>query len=184
LSLRFVFLNHKFHGAFTRCARHLPPPPEPAGHGAGNSRSAGSPRPRPGPCERPIPIAPRVTPTFLDAGHVLGSAPVVPDTEEYGEKRRLLFSGSIRSASTRMPTNSSSRSATPSDSRTSPWSERSPSRKPSTPRSSPPPCATRWRRGTTAWSKSPNGGPRLQSDPLPFCCLTCHALDGSRASAG
>ncbi len=45
--------------------------------------------------ERPIPIAPGVTLTFIDAGHILGSAQVVLDLDEKGRKRRLLFSGDV-----------------------------------------------------------------------------------------
>lgn len=45
--------------------------------------------------DRPLPIAPGVTLTFRDAGHILGSAVVVLDVEENGAKRRLLFSGDL-----------------------------------------------------------------------------------------
>ena len=46
---------------------------------------------------RPIPVARGVTLTFIDAGHILGSAQVVLDIEEHHTKRsfRLLFSGDI-----------------------------------------------------------------------------------------
>jgi metallo-beta-lactamase family protein len=44
---------------------------------------------------RPLPIAPGVTLTFLDAGHILGSAVVVLDVEENDQKRRLVFSGDL-----------------------------------------------------------------------------------------
>lgn len=44
---------------------------------------------------RPLPIAPGVTLTFYDAGHILGSALVVLDIEEGGEKKRLVFSGDL-----------------------------------------------------------------------------------------
>jgi metallo-beta-lactamase family protein len=44
---------------------------------------------------RSFPIGPGVELTFLDAGHILGSALVVLDIEEEGRKRRLLFSGDL-----------------------------------------------------------------------------------------
>jgi metallo-beta-lactamase family protein len=44
---------------------------------------------------RTLPIAPGVTLTFHDAGHILGSAVVVLDIEENGQKRRLVFSGDL-----------------------------------------------------------------------------------------
>ena len=45
--------------------------------------------------DRAIPIANGVTLTFIDAGHILGSAQVVLDIEENGKKKRLLFSGDV-----------------------------------------------------------------------------------------
>jgi metallo-beta-lactamase family protein len=45
--------------------------------------------------DRPLPIAPGVTLTFRDAGHILGSAIVVLDVEDTGEKKRLVFSGDL-----------------------------------------------------------------------------------------
>lgn len=42
-----------------------------------------------------LPIAPGVEVTFLDAGHVLGSAVVVLDIEEGGKKRRIAFTGDL-----------------------------------------------------------------------------------------
>lgn len=47
--------------------------------------------------ERGIPIAKGVTMTFIDAGHILGSAQVVLDIEDYETKKtsRLLFSGDV-----------------------------------------------------------------------------------------
>jgi metallo-beta-lactamase family protein len=45
--------------------------------------------------ERPLPIAPGVTLTFFDAGHILGSAIVVLDVEEEGQTRRLVFTGDL-----------------------------------------------------------------------------------------
>ena len=44
---------------------------------------------------RSLSIAPGVTLTFLDAGHILGSAMVCLDIEEKGAKRRLLFTGDL-----------------------------------------------------------------------------------------
>lgn len=46
---------------------------------------------------RPLPIAKGVTLTFIDAGHILGSAQVVLDIEDYVGKKsfRLLFSGDV-----------------------------------------------------------------------------------------
>jgi len=45
--------------------------------------------------ERPFPIAPGVTLTYYDAGHILGSAMVALDVEEDGRRRRLLFTGDL-----------------------------------------------------------------------------------------
>jgi metallo-beta-lactamase family protein len=45
--------------------------------------------------DRPLTVAPGVTLTFRDAGHILGSAVVVLDLEEGNQKRRLLFSGDL-----------------------------------------------------------------------------------------
>lgn len=47
--------------------------------------------------QRPLPLADGVTLTFIDAGHVLGSAQVVLDLHDKttGKKSRLLFSGDI-----------------------------------------------------------------------------------------
>jgi len=47
------------------------------------------------PLHRPFAIAPSVTLTFHDAGHVLGSALVALDVEEEGDRRRLLFTGDL-----------------------------------------------------------------------------------------
>jgi metallo-beta-lactamase family protein len=46
---------------------------------------------------RPLPVAPGVTMTFINAGHILGSAQVVLDIEERKTRKRtrLLFSGDI-----------------------------------------------------------------------------------------
>ena len=45
--------------------------------------------------DRPFPVLPGVTVTFVDAGHILGSAQVVLDIEEKGRKFRYLFSGDV-----------------------------------------------------------------------------------------
>lgn len=45
--------------------------------------------------ERPFPIAPGVTLTYYDAGHILGSAMVCLDVEENGLRRRVLFTGDL-----------------------------------------------------------------------------------------
>jgi metallo-beta-lactamase family protein len=47
------------------------------------------------PLRRPMSIAPGVTLTFHDAGHVLGSALVTLDLEEEGRRARLLFTGDL-----------------------------------------------------------------------------------------
>ncbi|MFO1540997.1 MAG: MBL fold metallo-hydrolase RNA specificity domain-containing protein [Chloroflexota bacterium] len=44
---------------------------------------------------QPLTIAPGVTATLHDAGHILGSAIVVLDVEEGGETRRIVFSGDL-----------------------------------------------------------------------------------------
>ena len=45
--------------------------------------------------DRPVLIAPGVWCTFLDAGHILGSAIVLLEIEEGGRRTRLLFSGDL-----------------------------------------------------------------------------------------
>ena len=45
--------------------------------------------------EKPVTIAPGVRCTFLDAGHILGSAIVLLEIEEGGRQTRLLFSGDL-----------------------------------------------------------------------------------------
>jgi metallo-beta-lactamase family protein len=47
--------------------------------------------------ERPMPVCDGVTATFIDAGHILGSAQVILDLHEFstGRKKRLLFSGDV-----------------------------------------------------------------------------------------
>jgi metallo-beta-lactamase family protein len=44
---------------------------------------------------QPVEVAPGVTATFVDAGHILGSASLVLDCEEGGVRRRVVFSGDI-----------------------------------------------------------------------------------------
>jgi metallo-beta-lactamase family protein len=43
-------------------------------------------------------IAPGIRATFLDAGHILGSASVLLELEEHGARRRVLFSGDLGNA--------------------------------------------------------------------------------------
>jgi metallo-beta-lactamase family protein len=43
----------------------------------------------------PIDLAPGITATFFDAGHILGSASILLELTEDGRKRKLLFSGDI-----------------------------------------------------------------------------------------
>jgi metallo-beta-lactamase family protein len=45
--------------------------------------------------DRPLPVAPGVTLTYRDAGHILGSAIVVLDIEEDGARKRLVFTGDL-----------------------------------------------------------------------------------------
>ncbi len=45
--------------------------------------------------DRAIPIADGVTLRLVDAGHILGSAQVILDIKEGGQKKRLLFSGDV-----------------------------------------------------------------------------------------
>jgi metallo-beta-lactamase family protein len=45
----------------------------------------------------PIDLAPGVRATFLDAGHILGSANILLELEEGGRRRRVLFSGDLGS---------------------------------------------------------------------------------------
>jgi metallo-beta-lactamase family protein len=45
--------------------------------------------------DRPLPVAPGVTLTFRDAGHILGSAITVLDVEENGTRKRLAFTGDL-----------------------------------------------------------------------------------------
>jgi metallo-beta-lactamase family protein len=45
----------------------------------------------------PLVLAPGVRATFLDAGHILGSASILVELEEAGQHRRVLFSGDLGS---------------------------------------------------------------------------------------
>lgn len=45
--------------------------------------------------DKPLEIAPGITATFIDAGHILGSASIVLELEEEGRQHRLLFSGDL-----------------------------------------------------------------------------------------
>jgi metallo-beta-lactamase family protein len=47
---------------------------------------------------QPLDLAPGVRVTFLDAGHILGSASLLLELEERGTRRRVLFSGDIGNA--------------------------------------------------------------------------------------
>jgi metallo-beta-lactamase family protein len=46
---------------------------------------------------QPLELAPGIRATFIDAGHILGSASIVLDLQEKSERRRLLFSGDLGS---------------------------------------------------------------------------------------
>ena len=48
--------------------------------------------------EKPHQLAPGISVTLYDAGHILGSACVLLDLEEEGQKRRVLFSGDLGSS--------------------------------------------------------------------------------------
>ena len=47
--------------------------------------------------EQPYELAPGLSVTLYDAGHILGSACILLDLEENGERRRVLFSGDLGS---------------------------------------------------------------------------------------
>jgi metallo-beta-lactamase family protein len=47
---------------------------------------------------QPMQIAPGIRATFLDAGHILGSASILLELEEGGARRRVLFSGDLGNA--------------------------------------------------------------------------------------
>lgn len=44
---------------------------------------------------QPLPLAPGILATFIDAGHILGSASIVLELSEAGRQRRILFSGDL-----------------------------------------------------------------------------------------
>lgn len=46
----------------------------------------------------PVDVAPGIRATFLDAGHILGSASILLESHENGQRRRVLFSGDIGNA--------------------------------------------------------------------------------------
>jgi metallo-beta-lactamase family protein len=45
--------------------------------------------------DQPLLIAPGITATFIDAGHILGSASILLELEEHGQQHRILFSGDL-----------------------------------------------------------------------------------------
>ena len=45
--------------------------------------------------KEPLQLAPGILATFFDAGHILGSASILLELEEKGERRRVLFSGDL-----------------------------------------------------------------------------------------
>ena len=45
--------------------------------------------------DKPIHLSRHITATFVDAGHILGSASILLELEEEGHKRRVLFSGDL-----------------------------------------------------------------------------------------
>lgn len=47
---------------------------------------------------QPLDLAPGMRATFIDAGHILGSASIVLDLQEQSDRRRLLFSGDLGSS--------------------------------------------------------------------------------------
>lgn len=47
---------------------------------------------------QPLDLAPGIRATFIDAGHILGSASIVLDLQEQSDRRRLLFSGDLGSS--------------------------------------------------------------------------------------
>ncbi len=50
---------------------------------------------RTAPYNEPVEISPGIRATFVDAGHILGSACILLELEDRGRKRRLLFSGDL-----------------------------------------------------------------------------------------
>ncbi|WP_456374021.1 MBL fold metallo-hydrolase [Thiolapillus sp.] len=51
--------------------------------------------------DHPMDIAPGIRATFIDAGHILGSASIALELEEAGHKHRILFSGDLGNSGTR-----------------------------------------------------------------------------------
>jgi metallo-beta-lactamase family protein len=47
---------------------------------------------------KPVPLGPGVQATFLDAGHILGSASILIEAEENGKRRSVVFSGDLGNA--------------------------------------------------------------------------------------
>jgi len=47
---------------------------------------------------RELELAPGISATFIDAGHILGSASIVLELQEQGQRRRILFSGDLGSS--------------------------------------------------------------------------------------
>ncbi|TLM60393.1 MAG: MBL fold metallo-hydrolase [Deltaproteobacteria bacterium] len=45
--------------------------------------------------DQPLPLAPGISATFIDAGHILGSACIALELTEEGRRRRVLFSGDL-----------------------------------------------------------------------------------------
>ena len=50
---------------------------------------------RPAPYDKPVQLAKGITATFLDAGHILGSASILLELEENGRRKKVLFSGDL-----------------------------------------------------------------------------------------
>ncbi|HEC06226.1 MAG TPA: MBL fold metallo-hydrolase [Thiolapillus brandeum] len=51
--------------------------------------------------DQPLEIAPGIRATFIDAGHILGSASIVLELEEKGRRHRILFSGDLGNSGNR-----------------------------------------------------------------------------------
>ncbi len=52
--------------------------------------------------DMPLDVAPGIRATFVDAGHILGSASIVLDLEEDGTHRQVVFSGDLGNAGSRL----------------------------------------------------------------------------------
>ncbi|MDE2260610.1 MAG: MBL fold metallo-hydrolase, partial [Betaproteobacteria bacterium] len=52
--------------------------------------------------DTPLDVAPGIRATFVDAGHILGSASIVLDLEEGGSHRQVVFSGDLGNAGSRL----------------------------------------------------------------------------------